>query len=331
MTTGTTLEIALEAQGSQPNFRQDKILPLITGRVTIEGVTIKPSGPHATAGMYDNPRFQDGDFGLLDTNIGDVIPAINAGWNIVCLPHFTKYKPLLNYLWVRSDKGINSPKDLEGKTIATSGWGVVTTLTREYLERFHNVDPTKLSWVAGGAGRWELYKETKVTYPGDRKRQEQRLLDGEAEGCTGDITDGKAWAQLEDSPDKVKRLFPNYSEVHRQLFKESGIYTPAHIMVMGGKLNRERPDLARKVFDALEKSREMAYADALGDGTSYSLLMDARELVRDQIKAVGDPWKQGITAQKANIEFLLDAYYHQGQTKQRFTLEQVFAAGTLDT
>lgn len=273
--TASPIEVTLEAQGSQPNFRQDKILPLVTGRVKIDGVTIKPTGPHDTAGFADNPRFRDGDFGLLDTNIGDIIPAINAGWNIVCLPLFTKYKPLLNYLWVRADRGIEGPKDLEGKTIATSGWGVVTTLTREYLERFHNVDPTKLSWIAGGAGRWELYKETKVEYPTERKRQEQRLLDGEADGCTGDITDAKSWQTLETSTGKVKRLFPNYREVHKQLYKQQGIYTPAHIMVMGGKLDRERPDLARTLFDALEQSREMAYADALGDGTSYSLLMDA--------------------------------------------------------
>jgi 4,5-dihydroxyphthalate decarboxylase len=282
-------------------------------------------------GIYEDPRFQEGAFGLLDTNIGDVIPAINAGWNIVCLPVFTKRKPLLNYLWVRSDRAITSPKDLEGKTLATSGWGVVTTLTRQYLQHFHGVDVSKLRWVAGGPGRWDLYKPVQVEYPSDRKRQERRLLDGETDGCTGDITDAKAWAELENSPDKVQRLFPNYRQMHRQMFKENGIYTPAHIMVMGGKLNQEQPGLARKIFAALEQSREMAYADALGDGTTYSLIMDARELVRDQRKELGDPHRHGIKAQKSTIDLLLDAYYEQGQTRKRLSVEEVFAESTLDT
>jgi 4,5-dihydroxyphthalate decarboxylase len=331
MTTTTAIEVRLEAQGSQPNFRQDIILPLVSGRVPIEGVTLKPSGPHISPGIFEDPRFKEGDFGLLDTNIGDVIPAINAGWNIVCLPVFTKRKPILNYLWVRSDRGINSPKDLKGKTLSTSGWGVVTTFTRQYLQRFHGVDASQLRWIAGGPGRWELYKQVQVEYPADRKRQERRLLDGEVDGCTGDITDPNSWSELENSPDKVKRLFPNYRELHRQMLKEHGIYTPAHIMAMGGRLNKEHPGLARKLFDALEQSRELAYADALGDGTTYSLIMDGRELVRDQLKEWGDPHKHGIKAQRANIDLLLDAYYEQGQTRRRLSQDEIFAESTLDT
>src|SRR5215207_2515692 len=107
------LEIPLEAQGSLPNFRYDIILPLMSGRAPIDGVTLKPSGPNDSAGYYTNPKFENGEFGLLDTNIGDVIPAIANGWKIVCLPVFIKRKPSYNYLFVRSDRGINSPKDLE--------------------------------------------------------------------------------------------------------------------------------------------------------------------------------------------------------------------------
>jgi hypothetical protein len=35
----------------------------------------------------------------------------------------------------------------------------------------------------------------------------------------------------------VKRLFPNYREMHRQLWKEHRVMTPSHVVVMGGKLH----------------------------------------------------------------------------------------------
>jgi hypothetical protein len=105
MTTNSTLTVSLEAQGALPNFRYDLMQPLVQGRVPIEGVTIEASAPMQYAGYFDNPKFKDGDFGLVDVNIGDVLPAIEAGWDMVCLPLFIKRKPVYNFLWVRADRG----------------------------------------------------------------------------------------------------------------------------------------------------------------------------------------------------------------------------------
>ena len=329
MTTASKLDIKFEALGSQPNFRQDWILPLRTGRVELEGVNLSWTGPHENADLFNDPKFKNGEFGLLDTNLGDVIPAIDAGWDFVCLPVLIKRKPVFNYFWVRTDRGINSPKDLEGKTIAATSWGVVTTFSRGFLEHDFGVDLSKVKWIVGPS-RWPLYKQVQVDFPAERKRPEQRLLEGEADARTGDITDAKAWADLEGSP-QVRRLFPDYQEVHKKMYKERGILTPSHIILMGGKTHRDNPGLSRRIYDAFLKSHETAYSDLLGDGTSYSLIMDARELVKDQMKEMGDPWKPGIKANKNTMDTLLDFYYEQGQTQKRLSFEQVFANDTLDT
>src|SRR6266508_1601496 len=148
MATATDLEVVLEAQGSLPNFRYDIIQPLVQGRVPIEGVRLLTSGPDESAGYYTSTKLQDGNFGLLDNNMGDVIPAIDAGWKIICLPVFIKRKPAYNYLWVRSDRGINSPKDLEGKTFSIVGYAsTITIYTRGFLQHFYDVDLSKLRWL----------------------------------------------------------------------------------------------------------------------------------------------------------------------------------------
>ena len=158
----------------------------------------------------------------------------------------------------------------------------------------------------------------------------QRLLDGEADASTGDITDAKAWEALENTP-TVKRMFPDYVELNRKLWQEKGIFTPVHIIVMGGKLNREHPDLAKRLYDAFVQSKELAYSDALGEGTSYSMLFAMRETMRDQLATLGDMYPYGIKANQGTIDMFLDYNVQQGLTKNRMTVDQIFAKGTLDT
>ncbi|HLF77314.1 MAG TPA: hypothetical protein VJB57_07445 [Dehalococcoidia bacterium] len=327
------IEVSLEAQGALPNFRYDIIQPLIQGRVEIEGAVLKSAGPTASAGMFTDPKFKDGDFGLLDANWGDLLPAIDAGWDMVLLPVFIKRKPVYNYLWVRADRGIATPRDLEGKTFASVGYtSAISTYTRGFLHHHWGVDLHKLRWLLGGPGAFEVHdKAVEIAYgEGPRKSPIARLLDGDVDASTGDITDSKAWQALESSP-VVKRMFANYQELNRRLITEQRILTPVHVIAMGGRLNREQPDLARRLYDAFVASQAMAYEDAMGDGSGYSMTLGNRELLRDQVNDLGDVWQHGLAANQNTVETFLDYNFEQGVTRTRLKPDQVFAASTLNS
>ena len=333
MTASTNLEVHWEAQGSVPHYRYDLVQPLLQGRVSIEGVTLVRDDPTVNAGFYENERFQAGDFELLDLNWGDSVPAIANGWDLKLIPVFVKRKPFWDYLWVRADRRIDSPKDLEGKTIATVGYGsAITTFTRGFLQRLYGVDLTKLRWLSSGPSRFEVHDATaQVEYAtGPRKSPVERLLAGEVDGCTGDITDPKAWAALDASPD-VKLMFPDFVERNRLLFRDHGIMTPVHCLTIGGRLQRAHPDLGRRIYDGFERSRLQAYEDAIGDGTAYSLIINSRLVFGAQMKEWGDVWRHGIGANRQVIDAFLDFSFEQGLTKTRLALDEVFAVGTLDT
>ncbi len=327
------LEISLEAQGARPNFRYDIMQPLLQGRASIEGASLRPSGPNDVAGFFDNPKFRSGDFGLLDINIGDVVPAIDAGWDVRLLPLFIKRKPVYNYLWVRADRGIDSPGDLEGKTLGTVGYSsAISIFTRGFLKDFYGVDLTRLRWLVNSPGPFKIHNESIQIEQaaGTPKGAPQRLLDGEIDASTGDIIDRSLWSLLESSA-QVKHLFADYQAENRKLLKERGIYTPVHIMVIGGKLDREQPDIARKVFDAFERSRQIAYEDAMSDATGYSIKTAMRELMRDEVAEFGEIFTHGIARNRTVIDLFLDYCADQGVTSRRLPLDEVFAAGTLDT
>ncbi|MGH2365652.1 MAG: hypothetical protein ACRDHX_13505 [Chloroflexota bacterium] len=327
------IEVTLEAQGFPPNFRYDIIRPLVEGRVQIEGVQLKASGPTEPAGLYEKPRFREGDFGLLDSNWGDLLPAIAAGWDMVLLPIFIKRKPAYNFLWVRTDRGINAPKDLEGKVFAAMGMtSAITTYTKGLLQDEHGVDLSKLHWLLNAPSPVELGALVgHIEYAsGPFKSPVQRLLDGDVDASTGDISSARLWNTLESSG-QVKRLFPDYQVQNQRLSKEHEIFTPVHAIAMGGKLNRQHPGLSQHLFDAFNQSMELALNDALGDGTAYSLIIHMREKLLDQMREWGDVHRHGISANRKAIDSFLRYNYEQGVTRTQLSVAQVFAGGTLGT
>ena len=70
-----------------PVMRYDITMPLLEGRVPIEGVVLKPVKSSSMINKED-PKLKAGDFGLMDLNIGYFLPAIEAGWEIIGLPVF---------------------------------------------------------------------------------------------------------------------------------------------------------------------------------------------------------------------------------------------------
>ena len=332
METGK-IRLLLEAHGAQPNYNYDIIRPLIQGRVAIEGAELAWTPPGELAGLFQKPKFREGAFDLLDTNWGDLVRAIDNGWDIRMLPVFIKRKPAYNYLWVRADRGINTPKDLEGRLFTSVGYGsAISIYTRGLLQHAHGVDVSTFRWLVSAAEPFDIHDRRIAlsVASGPAKPAAQRLLDGEVDASTGDITDPRLWEALEKSG-SVKRMFPDYRELNRGLIRDHGLLTPAHAICISGALERKHPDLPIRVYRAFKAALRTAYDDALADQTSYSMLLDFRELVRDQAREFGDIWRHGVAANRSAIDRFLQYRHEQGITRTRLAPEQVFAKGTLDT
>ena len=141
MTTNQLLEIEF------PVMRYDITMPLLEGRVPIEGVTLKPVKSSSMINKED-PKLKAGDFGLMDLNIGYLLPAIEAGWEIVGLPVFSKRKPVYQLIFYHADAGIRSPKDLAGKRIGSRTYRTALTVwARGLLQRTLRSGLSKVTWV----------------------------------------------------------------------------------------------------------------------------------------------------------------------------------------
>src|SRR5215475_10331447 len=75
--------------------------------------------------------------------------------------------------------------------------------------------------------------------------------------------------------------FPTTSARIKNSTGKPGIYTPVHMIVMSRKLDRRRPDLAAKFYNAFEQAKQIAYDDILSDRGGFSVVY-LREKLKEQ-------------------------------------------------
>ncbi|MGE5218699.1 MAG: hypothetical protein ACM3SP_17020, partial [Chloroflexota bacterium] len=121
-----------------------------------------------------------------------------------------------------------------------------------------------------------------------------------------------------------------YVEEDQKLYRDTGIFTPVHMIVMSRKLDRERPDLAGKFYAAFETAKAIAYDETLSDRGGLSVVY-LRERMKEQMRTWGDPWKYGIKANRSTIDAFIRYNVEQCLIRRAPSYKDIFAASTLDT
>ncbi|MSP38105.1 MAG: hypothetical protein EXR70_06410 [Deltaproteobacteria bacterium] len=313
-----------------PVMRYDITLPLLEGRVAIDGVTLKPVKASSMINK-EEPKLMAGDFGLMDLNIGYFLPAVEAGWEIIGLPVFSKRKPAYQLIFCRADRAIQSPKDLAGKRIGSRTYRTALTVwARGLLQEHYGVDFSNVQWVLQAKEVFPVHDpKVKIDYVDDSQNMSQRLIAGEIDAIIADISDTKMFENLEGNA-QIKRLFPDYLNEDRKLYRQTGIFTPVHMIVMSRKLDRNHPELAGKFYAALEKAKALAYDDISSDRSGFAIAY-LREAMKSQTATWGDPWQYGIKANRSTIDAFIKYNVEQGMIRAAPSYSDIFAAGTLDT
>ncbi len=325
MSATTELELPIAT------MRYDITMPLFEGRVEIPGVRLVPTRMSSMVfGPY--PELQHGDFGLCDLNLGYFPPAVEADWEIVGLPVFSKRKPTYQFVFCRADARVEHPSDLRGKRIGSRSYRTALTVWgRGLLQEHYGLPWRETTWVVWTGEVFPVHApDARIEAPPDpQKSVVEALLAGEVDAILTDISDTQLMATLEHDP-RVRRLFPDYAAEDARLYRETGIYTPVHLMVLSRKLDREHPGLARTLYDAFERAKQIAYDDITSDRGGFSVVY-LRERWLEQQAQWGDPWKYGMAANRRTIDTFLAYNLDQGMVRAPLSAEALFAASTLDT
>lgn len=216
--------------------------------------------------------------------------------------------------------GIASPKDLEGKTVGVNRGYTVTTgvWARGILRDEYGVELDKVRWAATDDEHVaEFEPPPNVDYEFQGRGMAELFTSGEIVAAIGAVS--------ADLP-TVEPLIPDAVEAGFAYYRKTGIYPVNHTVVVRDALLEQYPGLAADLFQALTASKE-AYLAQLPDGGDLSAEDRLTVQLRDGVG--GDPFPYGVEPNRKALEALVRMAADQHITPREFTVEELFAKGTL--
>jgi ABC-type nitrate/sulfonate/bicarbonate transport system substrate-binding protein len=264
------------------------------------------------------------DFDISEMALTTYLCAKAFGKPITAIPVFLTRNFHHWAVFYNVNSGISKPKDLEGRTVAVNrGYTVTTGLwARGILQSEYGVDLKKITWAPTDDEHVAEYKApANVDYSYRGKPIADLLLSGKIAAAVGDVR--------VNSPE-VLQLIPDARNAGFAYFRKTGIYPINHGLVVKDPLLKAEPSLARDLFRVFQAAKKI-YLSQLAAGSNLS---PADETAIALMQVVGDPFPLGIKdrngpnrkALETMIQFALD----QQVIPRKFSVEELFAAGTLD-
>lgn len=218
--------------------------------------------------------------------------------------------------------GIRSPRDLEGRTVGVHRGYTVTTgvWARSILQHEYGVDLKKITWLLSGEEHVEEYRPPANVAPIDEgKKLEDMLASCEIPAAIN--------VEI-DHPD-VKPLIPNPKEAGFEALRARGHYPINHTVVVKDELLNAHPDLAADLFRAFVEAKRPYVERLKNDRIATPSKTD--EIYKRVMDITGaDPLPYGVEPNRQMIEAVIQYAGEQGILTRSFTMEDLFARGTLD-
>jgi len=143
------------------------------------------------------------------------------------------------------------------------------------------------------------------------------LLSGKIAAAVGDVR--------ANSPD-IQPLIPDARNAGFAYFRKTGAYPINHGLVVKDSLLKAEPGLARELFGAFQDAKKI-YLAHLDAGKNLSPADEAATALN---RVVGDPFPFGINGNRKALQTILQFAVDQQVIPKRFSIEELFAPGTLD-
>ena len=241
----------------------DRMQPLYTGEVTPDGIDLNFIAIDQPRPIFD--RMSGGqEFDVAEYSLSEFTQRFTRNeCPFVAIPVFPSIAFRMGYIAINKKSGIKTPKDLEGKRIGVPLYTMTAAIfINGMLHHEFGVDLTKVHWVQsamnaegahGSPTVLPLLKNISIENNKTNKTLGQLLADGEIDATLGTSLP----EEIRTNPDIV-RLFPNFVDVDKDLYKRKGIYPIMHTVAIKKSIYERYPFVATSLYDAFVKSKKIA-------------------------------------------------------------------------
>lgn len=313
----------------------DRTRPIFDGTIKIDGVDpvcmlLSPEEMFFRA-------FRHREFDVSELSISSYCVSVaNGNAHYIAIPVFLSRAFRHTSIYIRTDRGIEKPQDLEGRRVGIAEYQLSANVwVRGLLEDHYGVKPSDIIWVRGGMDtpgrpekiRLDLPSDIRIEQAGPNDTLNGMLADGEIDGFIG-----PRWPRcFDEGHPHVGRLFADSVSAAEAYFEQTGIFPIMHLLGVRRTLADDHEWLPGALYKAFSEAKEMAQL-ALNDTSATKVTMPFVEDNLDRAKRLIGPdyWPYGISQNVAALETFFDMHFRQGLSARRVTLEEAFHPSTME-
>ncbi len=313
----------------------DRTKAIFEGRARIEGCQVFATAIEPEEAFHRAFKFQE--FDISEISLSSHIMTTSRGENAyVGIPAFVSRLFRHSGIYIRTDRGIESPADLSGKRIGLPEYQITANVwIRGILQDEYGVKPSSIKWFRGGIEEAGREERATISLPPDIDLQQiprdqtlsQLLEAGEIDA----MFSARAPSCFLRGVANVDRLFPHYRVVEEDYFRRTRIFPTMHIIGVRKSLAERHPWLPVSVLKAFVQAKEICMYELGQIGHLFvSLPWGVSQFEEARALMGPDYWSYGFAANRNVLDTLTRYSFEQGLSKRRVMPEELFAASTLD-
>ena len=311
----------------------DRTRPLFDGRVPIEGcdpifLPLQPEEIFFRAFVHE-------EFDIAELSLSSyAMRRAQGDCPYVGIPAFLSRAFRQSAVYVRTDRGIEGPEDLRGRSVGVPEYQMSAAVwIRGLLQDEYGVSPRDLHWVSGGLETPGRVEKIPFTAPAGLSLREA------PQGATlsGMLEDGAIDALVAPRPPScflrgvsgVGRLFANFGVDEEAYYRRTRIFPIMHIVGIKSDLAARHPWLPASLYKAFEAAKDIAVA-ALADPNALTSSLPWQPWNAEQARTLmgKDFWPYGLEKNATTLEVFLRYHFEQGLSQRRLTPRDLFSEST---
>lgn len=313
----------------------DRTRALFDGRARIDGCTVAATALEPEEAFHRAFKYEE--FDVSELSLSSYTVQVARGENrYVAVPAFVSRVFRHSGVYVRTDRGIQRPQDLKGKTLGVPEYQMTANVwIRGILQDEYGVRPAEIRWRNGGLEQPGREERTKLTLPPGIDLQplphgstlSAMLEAGEIDG----VLAARPPSCFTRGAPHVGRLFADFRKAEQEYFRRTRIFPVMHVIGIRKSLLEKHAWLAVNVTKAFIQAKALCWQELGQIGHLYSSLpwgvadfADARALMGE------DYWSYGLEPNRHVLEVFTRYHHEQGLSTRRVSVDEMFASAACD-
>jgi 4,5-dihydroxyphthalate decarboxylase len=247
------------------------------------------------------------------------VRAYAKGLPHISIPAFPNRKFRLAYIFVNSNSGIETPKQLEGRTVGImQGDNTAGVWARGALQHYYGVDLKRIQWMAVRIKKEGVaagIRVEKLEGAGDADAMLDKLLvDRKIDAVIGP----NILPSISARDPRTRRLFSDYRSEEQNYFKKTGIFPTSHIVTLKREFVDRNPTAPVALLRAFRRSRDIAFERLEGSDPQVIIYSWMAAAVAEQRELMGENyWAYNVENNRTVLQAMTQYAHEQGLSTTR--------------